>query len=244
MHRFRRTDFVFLIVACSGCFLRFRSFPRKTSRNCTIIYSKSHQTLRLPQNSIPKPQQTKSPLRLNCRTSSAWRGVASVWRRLLMPTELPHQPVGDCQVRSCRQVLAVPARDRLLPIEGHGRLAYSGSELAVRDILSADVPLVPPLVLPQGGVASAPTGVQEGGDSRRHGPLTNFQGLLPSSFLKAARALLQARLRLARLGSGSFLASLVQRTMASTRSRTPGSAMGFRAGNRDSGPEALLHDIG
>ena len=158
-----------------------------------------------------------------------------------MPTELPHQPVGDCQVRSCRQVLAVPARDRLLPIEGHGRLAYSGSELAVRDILSADVPLVPPLVLPQGGVASV---------SRRvaivaaMGPFTNFQGLLPSSFLKAARALLQARLRLARLGSGSFLASLVQKTMASTRSRTPGSAMGFRAGNRDSGPEALLHDIG
>ena len=56
-------------------FLRFRSFLWKTYRKCIILYSKNHQTFRLPQNNI-KPKRTKSPLRLNCRTSSAsaWRG--------------------------------------------------------------------------------------------------------------------------------------------------------------------------
>ena len=74
MHRFRRTEFVFKCVR-ARVFLRFRSFLWKTYRKCIILYSKNHQTFRLPQNNI-KPKRTKSPLRLNCRTSSAsaWRG--------------------------------------------------------------------------------------------------------------------------------------------------------------------------
>ena len=155
-----------------------------------------------------------------------------------MLTELPHQPVGDCQVRSCRQVLAVPARDRLLPIEGHGRLAYSGSELAVRDIISADVPLVPPLVLPQGGVASAPTGVQEGGDSRRHGPLHQLPGAfavqLPESGKGSAPGTAEASslgLRELPCQLGPKDDGLNPKPDSGVRHGFPGWKSGFRAGS-------------